>query len=89
MLQQHMYDRVDNVNLSVRTTLKRICQELGIQERITWYSARGSFISRMIDEGYHPLQIAQQTGNSPSTIYRYYYAVTDREGIEERMNRVL
>lgn len=87
--QQHLYDRVQYMLLCVRTTLKKICGELGIQERVTWYTARGSFLSRMIDEGYHPLQIAQQTGNSPSTIYRYYDAITNRQEMKKRMNRVL
>jgi len=58
-------------------------------EKITWSTARSSFISRMVDEGYHPLQIAEQVGNSPNTIYKHYYTNTQREKVKEHMNRVL
>lgn len=88
ILQQHKYNRVEYTTLSVNATLRKICDELGITERVVWSSARSSFISRMIDEGYHPLQIAQQAGNSPNTIYKYYYAVTDQEKLKKEMNEI-
>ena len=69
--------------------LRKICDEAGITETVVWSSARGSFISRLIDEGYHPLQIAEQTGNSPHTIYKYYYSNTNKEAMREEMNRIL
>ena len=89
MIQRHKYERVRYMTLTVNATLRKICMEQGIEERVVWSSARGSFISRMIDEGYHPLQIAQMAGNSPNTIYKYYYAITNPEQIREGMNRIL
>ena len=42
----------------------------------------------MIDEGYHPLQVAEQVGNSPQTIYKYYYTITNPEEVREKMNQL-
>ncbi|MBS6268996.1 MAG: hypothetical protein KH586_08670 [Tannerella sp.] len=42
----------------------------------------------MIDEGYHPLQVAEQTGNTPQTIYRYYYTINDKEKMLDEMNSI-
>ena len=51
-----------------------------------WSSARASFITRMLDEGYHPFQVAEQAGNSPQTIYKYYYTITNKEQMRQEMN---
>ena len=40
---------------------------LRIKENITWYSARGSFISKMVDAGNNPYVVAEMAGNSPLT----------------------
>lgn len=88
ILQRHKYDRVRYMTTIVNATLRKICAMHGIRERVVWSSARSSFISRMIDEGFRPLQIAQMAGNSPSTIYKYYYTITNPEQIREGMNRV-
>ena len=80
--------RVKWINLNVNKTLKKVCEELGIPHKITWGTARSSFISRMLDEGHTPTQVAEQTGNSPNTIYRHYYAITDHEQIRSSMNRI-
>ena len=84
-----MYERVKRLSSLVCQLLRKICDEAGITETVVWSSARGSFISRLIDEGYHPLQIAEQTGNSPHTIYKYYYSNTNKEAMREEMNRIL
>ena len=88
MTETQMYTRVHNLTYKVSQTLTKICDELGIKENITWSSARSTFISKLIDEGYHPLQVAEQTGNSPQTIYKYYYAITNREELRDNMNRI-
>ena len=49
---------------------------LRIKENITWYSARGSFISKMVDAGNNPYVVAEMAGNSPLTIYKHYYKNT-------------
>lgn len=87
MDQAHMYATVSRVSCKVNRTLQKICDHLGIREKVYWSSARSSFISKMIDEGYHPLQVAEQVGNSPQTIYKYYYTITNPEEVREKMNR--
>ena len=42
----------------------------------------------MLDEGYTPTQVAEQTGNSPATIYKHYYAITNPEEVRAKMNRI-
>ena len=84
-----MYERVKRLSSLVCQLLRKICDESGITEKVIWSSARGSFISRLIDEGYHPLQIAEQTGNSPHTIYKYYYSNTNKKAMRVDMNRIL
>lgn len=88
MDQAHMYATVKRVGNKVNKTLQKICDYLGIREKVYWSSARSSFISKMIDEGYHPLQIAEQVGNSPQTIYKYYYTITNPEKVREKMNQL-
>lgn len=87
MDQAHLYATVSRVSCKVNRTLQKVCDHLGIREKVYWSSARSSFISKMVDEGYHPLQIAEQVGNSPQTIYKYYYTITNKEEVREGMNR--
>lgn len=82
--QAKLYGRVKRINEKVNRTLKKICDFSGIGQRVTWSTARSSFISRMIDKGSHPLQVAELAGNSPQTIYRYYYTISDKEKVRER-----
>lgn len=58
---------------------------LGIPDNITWYSARGSFISKMVDAGNNPYVVAEMAGNSPMTIYKHYYKNTKRDEIKQEM----
>lgn len=88
MDQAHMYATVKRVGNKVNKTLQKICDYLGIKAKVYWSSARSSFISKMIDEGYHPLQVAEQVGNSPQTIYKYYYTITNPEEVREKMNQL-
>ena len=86
--QAKLYGRVKRINEKVNRTLKKICYLSGIGQRVTWSTARSSYISRMIDEGFHPLQVAELAGNSPQTIYRHYYTISDKEKMKEKMDRV-
>ena len=83
-----MLGRVRQLSRRVNTTLACICESLGIKEHVTWRMARSYFISKMVDEGYHALQIAEQTGNSPGTIHRFYYSHTNKEELRQNMNKV-
>lgn len=88
MSQRHMYDRVGYLNLMVGRTVRKVCAELGIKEHITWGTARSSFITKMLDEGYNVYQVAEMTGNSPATIYKNYYGITNRDCLKEGFNAI-
>ena len=81
--------RIHDFSKSVFRTLSKACRVLKIKENVTWYSARGSFISRMVDDGNSPYAVAEMAGNSPMTIYKNYYKDTEREKLAERMRAVL
>ncbi|MFV0329252.1 MAG: tyrosine-type recombinase/integrase [Dysgonomonas sp.] len=83
-----LYERVKKVSLAVNHFLSVICKQEGILEKITWSSGRSSFISKMIDEGFHPLLVAELAGNTPNAIQKYYYSNTDKEKVREKMNEV-
>ena len=87
--EEQQYKRVDQTTIKVNKCLVWICKKLDIKERITWSTARKCFISKLIDEGYHPYQVAEQVGNCPQTIYRYYYSNSNKEEMLEHLNEVL
>ena len=69
--------RVKQLSSRLSHTLTKACKMLRIRENVTWYSARGSFISKMVD-----------AGNSPLTIYKHYYKNTKREEIKREMESI-
>ena len=77
--------RVRQISKLVSRTLSKACKMLGITENITWYSARGSFISKMVDSGKLAGVVAEMAGNSPMTIYKHYYKNTKRDEIKLEM----
>lgn len=81
--------RVNQISKLVIRTLTKACRILKIKEQVTWYSARGSFISRMVDDGNSPYAVAEMAGNSPMTIWKNYYKNTEREKLAARMRLVL
>lgn len=83
------YTRVRQISTLVSRTLTKACRILKINEKVTWYSSRGSFISRMVDDGNSPYAVAEMAGNSPMTIWKSYYKNTEREKLSERMRVVL
>lgn len=79
--------RVKQISSRVSQTLSKACRILGIDDKITWYSARGSFISRMVDEGNSPYVVAEMAGNSPMVIYKHYYKNTNVDDIRKKMDQ--
>lgn len=80
--------RVKQLSLRLSQTLTKACKMLRIKENITWYSARGSFISKMVDAGNNPYVVAEMAGNSPLTIYKHYYKNTKRDEIKKQMEQI-
>ncbi|MFR9166177.1 MAG: hypothetical protein ACLVKO_08195 [Dysgonomonas sp.] len=85
----HYYDESKQDSDKYNKFLKKACLNLSISKKVTWSCARSGFISKMIDEGYHPSQVAELAGNCPRTIYKYYYTNSDKEKVREHMNEIL
>lgn len=83
-----MRNRVIQISNRVSKTLTKVCNILDIKENITWYSARGTFISRMVDAGCSPSVTAEQAGNSVAVIFKHYYKFTEGETLLTKMNSV-
>ncbi len=45
--------------MNVNKTLKKVREKLKIKDEITCIRLVDTFISKMIDEGFHPMQVAQ------------------------------
>lgn len=86
--EKHKYELVSRLTVKVNKTLYKICRHENVKEKVTWSTARSCFISKLIDEGYHPLQIAEQVGNNPQTIYKYYYINTNKEKMRNHLNEL-
>ena len=80
--------RVKQLSSRLSRTLTKVCKMLRIKENVTWYSARGSFISKRVDAGNNPYVVAEMAGNSPLTIYKHYYKNTRREEIKREMESI-
>lgn len=66
-------NRMNYMCSQVNETLRRIVKLLGSDEEITWYSARGTYITMMCEKGYRPEIIAEHSGNSVQTIFKFYF----------------
>lgn len=81
--------RIKRLQEKVNRTLKKVARELKFDIEFTWYAARGTFITKMIDEGYHPIAVAKFVGNSPATIYKHYWNQTHQNDVCDHMNKIL
>lgn len=77
--------RMNYLSIQVNATLRRAVDVLGLKvENISWYSARGIYITMMLDRKYDPGVVAQHCGNSVLTIYKNYFKnLKERDIIEE------
>ena len=79
---KRLYDKMNEALLKVKKVIR-------YDGKITWYAARGTFITRMLDNGCHPTEVAQFAGNSPQTIYNNYYKNTNLADQLKEMNRIV
>ena len=89
--EKHVTDRQkmgrrSNFSTLVSETLDKVCEILGIEEKMTWYTARGTFISSELDAGTPITHVAEMAGNSARTIEKHYYKNTKQEELRQRMN---
>lgn len=79
--------RLDRFNCKVNITLEKVKKEIKCKDKITWYSARGSFITKMINDGYNLAIVAEHAGNSPEVISKHYYRIINADEIRQNMNK--
>jgi len=71
---------------SIKPDRRIIYERIKYPSKITWYSVRGSFITKMVDDGYNPIVVANQAGNSVDNIQKHYYKDTRHNQILKQMN---
>ncbi|MFR9502667.1 MAG: hypothetical protein SNG90_08930 [Rikenellaceae bacterium] len=81
--------RIQKVRDNVNAVLKKVQKIIKYKETITWYAARGTFISTMIAADINPIDVAAMAGNSPLTIYKYYYKNVDQKQTDNTVARAL
>jgi site-specific recombinase XerD len=85
--EEKQRNRLRGVQVNMSETLKKVSKKLRCQE-FGWYAARGTFITKMLDEGFHPIAVAEFAGNSPKTIYEHYWKQTKHEDVLASMNKM-
>lgn len=94
-----IFSHKHNTEKKQRGRLKRLCDKVNkalgklqkiikYKEKITWYSARGTFITEMIAADIHPIVVAEMAGNSPNTIYKHYFKNTNYQQIDVQVDNV-
>ncbi|MFR9498676.1 MAG: tyrosine-type recombinase/integrase [Rikenellaceae bacterium] len=81
--------RIQKVRDNVNAVLKKVQKIIKYKENITWYAARGTFISTMIAADLNPIDVAAMAGNSPLTIYKHYYKNVDQNQTDRTVAKAL
>jgi integrase len=85
--EEKQRNKLRGVGVNMTHTLKKVAKKLRCKE-FGWYAARGTFITKMLDEGFHPIAVAEFAGNSPKTIYEHYWKQTRHEDVLQSMNQM-
>lgn len=80
--------RLKRLCFNVNLALRKLQQVIKYEDKITWYAARGTFITEMIASDIHPINVAEMAGNSPNTIYKHYYKNTDYKQMDAKVDKV-
>ncbi|MBF0575494.1 tyrosine-type recombinase/integrase [Dysgonomonas sp. GY617] len=87
--EQQQHDRVERLSYKVNKTLEKVRKLLKYPTKITWYSARGTFITRMLKEGYNTSDVGAFAGNTATTIDRHYYRPIFNEETRKEINKII
>lgn len=87
--EEQMRNRVESFSYRLNNTLKKVCEVINYPEHITWYSARGSFITALVDAGLPVSLVAKQAGNSIAMIEKHYYKITKPEELKDKNECIL
>lgn len=79
--------RIISFFAKVNKILHKVSDKIEYDGKITFYAARGSFITRMIDKGMNSFVVAKHAGTSSKMIEKHYYNVTDPDTVKGLMER--
>lgn len=82
-------NRVECIERKVNTLLERVRGMVMYPGKITWYSARGTFITKMADSGFPTIVIAEFAGNSIQAIQKHYFKNTKHEEMRMTINNLI
>ena len=82
-------NRVECIERKVNNLLERVRGMVMYPEKITWYSARGTFITKMADSGFPTIVIAEFAGNSIQAIQKHYFKNTKHEEMRMTINNLI
>lgn len=82
-------NRVECIERKVNNLLERVRGMVMYPEKITWYSARGTFITKMADSGFPTIVIAEFAGNSIQAIQKHYFKNTKHEEMRMIINNLI
>ena len=89
MTEKQKDSRIGNIERKVNGILERVRGMVMYKDKITWYSARGTFITKMDEAGFSTLTIAEFAGNSVQAIQRHYFKNTKRDEIRRTINNII
>lgn len=81
--------RIASIQRKVNAVLDRVRGMIMFKDKITWYSARGTFITKMDEAGFSTLTIAEFAGNSVQAIQKHYFKNTKRDEIRRTINNII
>ncbi|MBF0648572.1 tyrosine-type recombinase/integrase [Dysgonomonas sp. GY75] len=84
--EQQKRDRLERLYYKMGQTLEKVRIKVGYKEKITWNSARGSYITKMLEDGFSASLVAAHAGNSERIISRHYYKAMDESDTKQKMN---
>lgn len=87
--EQQQYDRIERLSGNVNKTLRKVRKLVKCPTKITWYSARGTFITRMLKKGYSTSEVRAFAGNTTTTIDKHYYRVIFNEDTRKAINKII
>jgi integrase len=73
MTESQRRSRMGYMDKVVNETLRRVKGIIGYEGELFWYSARGTYITFMLERKYDPGVVAEHCGNSVLTIYKNYF----------------
>jgi len=87
--EEQKRNRVESFSYRLNNTLLKVAEHIGYNGKITWYSARGSFITALVDAGLPASLVAVQAGNSAAIIEKHYYKITNPGNVKSMTESAL